>query len=73
MDFQQGLVCGLTGKQADFEGNCASFAPDDMQNISKPIYQKEEMEESETPTWRIALSVIIFIFIVIRLIYRLSR
>ena len=75
MSFQQGLLCKLTDKQADFEGTCPKFYPDSENTISSPSntsYQKSNSTD-ETPTWRIALSVIIFIFIVIRLIYRLSR
>lgn len=71
MDFQQGLLCRLTDKQADFEKSCASFIPDETHNIVKPSYVPVENEESFN--WKTALSVILVIFAVIRLIYRLSK
>ena len=75
MSFQQGLLCKLTDKQADFEGSCAKFYPDSDNTISSPSttsYQQTKNTD-DTPTWRIVLSVIIAIIAVVRLLAALSR
>ena len=75
MSLQQGLLCKLTDKQADFEGSCAKFYPDSENTISSASntpYQEAKVTD-ETPTWRIVLSVIIAIIAVVRLIAVLNR
>lgn len=39
MDLQQGLLCGLTGKVADFEGECPDYKHDE--SVKQMVYQEE--------------------------------
>ncbi len=76
MDFQQGLLCNLTGKHADFEGSCSKFYPDDANTISSPGNRSRESyakTESDRPAWRTVVSVIIFIIAIVRLIALFMR
>lgn len=41
MDFKLGIVCGLTGKHADFIGTCEHFIPDEVE-VQKEFERKEE-------------------------------
>ena len=77
MSFQQGLLCKLTDKQADFEGSCPSFYPDNENTISSPNNNPQQFNKTtsndEVPTWRILISVIIFIIAIVRLIAAFNR
>ena len=44
MDFKLGLVCGLTGKHADFDVTCDDFLADEIE-VQKEREQKEKEKE----------------------------
>lgn len=69
MDLKQGLICGLTGRPANFEGNCKEFQKDEVQaaKIVNRVYEKQENEKKSSGTW-IYISIAL---IVLRILFRL--
>ncbi|WP_046755067.1 hypothetical protein [Kordia jejudonensis] len=76
----QGIVCGLTNEKPTFTNTCPDFVKDDKEE--KRIKEREaamvagdyvdESGNSVSP-WRTALSIIIFILVMIRIAVRCSR
>jgi hypothetical protein len=73
MDFQQGYLCKLTDKIADFEGSCPNFLPDEAHNIATPAYKGNHNDDSDGISWKTIGSAILFILVIVRFIYRMSR
>ena len=68
-DFQQGMLCSLTGKHADFEGNCKDFYPDSENTISSPRRERNDFKANEgsSTSGMSIISIIILIIAIIRL------
>lgn len=74
LDFQQGYVCKVTNKIADFDISCTHFTPDEVHNIAKPAYSENTYNDnSEGISWKTIGSIVIFILVLVRFIYRMSR
>ena len=71
MDLNQGLICGLTGRPANFEVNCKDFEKDEAQAVKvvKRVYRKQEENKKSSSTW-VYVSIAL---IVLRILFRLMR
>ncbi|WP_046743834.1 hypothetical protein [Kordia zhangzhouensis] len=75
----QGIVCGLTSEKPTFVNNCPSFEKDVA--MEKKLADRRAVEEdviydeNDKPVspWRIVLSVLIFILVIIRLVVRCNN
>ncbi|KAB8152458.1 hypothetical protein EZY14_013690 [Kordia sp. TARA_039_SRF] len=75
----QGIVCGLTNEKPAFLLKCDDFVKD-VKHEKRMADRQAAMEEDDiydengkrVPTWRVVLSIIIFILVLLRLIMRLS-
>jgi len=84
-DYEHGMVCGLTGRKADFEDKCPSFVTDNeavMQTQNAESYSlntnyttnNTEVDDYESGfTWESVLGIVLTIIAVIRLIVALNR
>lgn len=67
-----GIICSLTGIKPDFNNKCNDFILDEKQAqkmATRAEYANHEEKESKTSVW----GVILIIFVVIRIIFRLLK
>ncbi|GGG19647.1 hypothetical protein GCM10011344_20430 [Dokdonia pacifica] len=74
MDFQQGLLCGLTNEKPSFDMFCKDYERD----VAAENKQKERDEASQWSngsdskvTFKNVLFVLVTIFVIVRLLYRI--
>lgn len=79
-DYEHGMVCGLTGRKADFEDKCPSFVLDNeavMQSQNAENYSQNYTtgtgDYDSGFTWRTLLAIVVAVIAVIRLIITLNR
>ena len=87
-DYEHGMVCGLTGRKADFEDKCPSFVTDNeavMQTQNAESYalnnnynnysNPTEVDDYDSGgiTWQSVLGIVLTIIAVVRLIVALNR
>ncbi len=76
----QGVVCGLTSEKPTFLSTCPDYVKDEKEE-RKIAERKAAVAESDyvdesgnsVPGWRIAISVIIFILAMVRIVARCSN